>query len=267
VAGAERPHGACEGRRRLSDPGALWGDTDYDAIVPHYSAIYDELVARLAPAPDERWLDVACGTGEIALRAARAGAAVTGFDISPVMLERARAKADAEGLDVDFVLGDAARLPFSDDSFDVVSSNFGVVFALDVRRAASELTRVCRGRFGYTAWHPVPDLDALYARFGRETSVPDAKLWAAEPGAILDDGFELSVHERTWHLRGESGRAVLEFWEHTAPPTKAYLASLDDEKRERVRDALVERWESYRGDDGVNEPRRYVLVIGTRADD
>jgi SAM-dependent methyltransferase len=198
------------------------------------------------------------------LRAARAGADVTGLDISPAMVERARAKADAEGLDLELVVGDAARLPFSDSSFDVVSSSFGVIFAADVQDAARELTRVCRGRFGYTAWHALPELDALYASFGRETATPESRRWAEDPGALVDDEFELTVHERTWHLRGESGRAVLEFWERTAPPTKAYLASLDDEKRQRVRDALVEHWERYRTESGVNEPRGYVLVVGTR---
>src|SRR5207247_4637397 len=114
-----------EGGRR--GQAAVWGASDYDAMVPHDSAIYDELVARLAPAADERWLDIACGTGEIALRAARVGAAVTGIDLSPVMVERARVKAEAEELDIEFLAGDAARLPFSDESFDVVSSTFAVV--------------------------------------------------------------------------------------------------------------------------------------------
>ncbi|MHB8642583.1 MAG: class I SAM-dependent methyltransferase [Gaiellaceae bacterium] len=226
--------------------------------------MYDELVARLAPAPGERWLDVACGTGEIALRAARAGAAVTGIDITPVMIERAQAKAAEEGLDVDFVVADAARLPFSDASFDVVSSNFGVVFAQDVRGAARELARVCRARVGYTAWHALPQLESLYARFGRETAGPDSALWSDDPGALLGDDFEVTVHERTWHLRGASGRAVLEFWERTAPPTKAFLSSLDDDMRAQVRTALIEHWERYRNDDGISEPRTYALVVGTR---
>ena len=221
-------------------------------------------MARLSPAPGERWLDVACGTGEIALRAARAGAAVTGIDISPAMIERAQAKASAEALELELIVADAAKLPFSDASFDVVSSNFGVVFAQDVQGAARELARVCRARLGYTAWHALPKLEALYARFGRDTANPESAPWAEDPSALFGDEFELALHERTWHLRGESGRAVLEFWERTAPPTKAYLASLGDDARAQVRAALTEHWESYRNGEGVSEPRRYVLVIGTR---
>jgi hypothetical protein len=180
------------------------------------------------------------------------------------MIARAQAKADAERLDVELIVGDAAKLPFSDLSFDVVSSNFGVVFAEDVRGAARELARVCRTRFGYTAWHALPKLEALYARFGRERRTVESALWSDDPGALFGDDFELSVHERTWHLRGESGRAVLDFWERTAPPTKAYLASLDDGTRAQVREALVEHWESYRNGDGISEPRGYALVIGNR---
>ena len=179
------------------------------------------------------------------------------------MIERAQAKALAEGLEIDFAVADAAKLPFSNESFDVVSSNFGVIFAQDAQGAAHELTRVCRGRFGYTAWRALPKLDALYARFGREASIIEPR-WSEDPGELLGDEFELSVHERTWHLRGESGRAVLEFWERTAPPTKAYLASLDDDTRAQVRDALIEHWESYRDGEGISEPRKYVLAIGTR---
>ncbi len=264
MAGTERPHGAREGRGRLTDVAELWGDSDYEAIVPHYSSIYDELVARLAPRPGERWLDLACGTGEVALRAARAGAAVYALDIAPRMVERASAKADEEGLDIAFSVGDCMHLPYSDDSFDVVASNFGLVFASDAPQVASEVKRVCRDRAGFTAWHELPELSALYARFGRERVGGDPTVWADRPAELLGDVFDLEVHERTWHLHGASGEDVLAFWERTAAPTKAYLASLDDTTRTQVRAALVEHWEGYRTEKGVDEPRPYALVIGLR---
>jgi SAM-dependent methyltransferase len=264
VEGPERPDRARKGAGRLSDPAALWGDTDYDAIVPHYRPIYDELVSLLDPRPGERWLDVACGTGEIALRAARAGADVHAQDLAPAMVERARAKAAAEGARVEFAVCDCARLPYADASFDVVVSNFGLVFAANQRAVAGEVARVCRGRLGFTAWHELPALTDLYRRLGREPAASDRAVWADRPGALLGDSFELTVHERVWHLRGESGQAVLDFWERTAPPTKAYLASLDESKRVEARSALVEHWEGYRANGGVDEPRPFAIVLGRR---
>jgi SAM-dependent methyltransferase len=245
--------------------GELWGGSEYDNIVPHFAPIYDELVERLAPIDRERFLDVACGTGEIAMRAARRGAQVTGLDVAPAMLERARAKAGA--LPIQFDLGDAQALPYEDSSVDVVGSNFGVIFAPDRDATARELARVCRpgGRLGLTAWHHQPELDEIYARFGR-TSETEPWRWSdrGELERLLGDGFELEVHERTWYLEGASGADVLAFMSRTAPPTKAYLDSLDAETRGQVEAALVEHWEGYREGDGVREPRGWALVLGRR---
>jgi len=266
VAGAERPHRARQGGGGLSSAAELWGDSDYDAIVPHYEPIYDDLVAALKPRRSERWLDLATGTGEIALRAATAGAQVRAIDIAPRMIERARAKAERRGLAIDFAVGDCARLPHGDGAFDVVVSNFGFVFADDAAAVAGEVARVCApgGRLGFTAWHELPRLSALFRRFGRPAPTVPPDLWAAHADELLGDAFELEVRERTWHLRGATGAAVLEFWERTAPPTKAYLASLEPGRRADVRAALVEYWEGFRGPDGVDEPRGYVLVLGRR---
>lgn len=271
MAGPQRAHCTGQGTRLSARDGTresigeLWGSSDYDNIVPYYAPIYDELVGRLAPQQGEGFLDVACGTGEIALRAARTGAIVTGLDISPVMLERARAKAGE--LVISFELGDAQVLPYEDASFDVVASNFGVVFAPDRDAVARELARVCRlgGRLGLTAWKPKPALDELYARFGR-TSAIDASVWsrADEIQRLLGRTFELEVHERVWYLEGDSGEDVLAFWSSTAPPTKAYLESLDDSTRRAVEAELVSYWEGFREGDRVREPRPYVVLIGNR---
>lgn len=201
----------------------------------------------------------------MALRAARAGADVTGLDIAPGMLELARAKPGADSICLD--LGDARSLPYPDAAFDVVASNFGVVFAPDREAVAGELARVSRpgGRLGVTAWKAKPKLDEIYERFGR-TSTIDSYVWSRpdELERLLGDGFDLELHERIWHLEGNSGESVFEFWSRTAPPTKAYLEQLDDETLACVREALVEYWEGFRDGDRVREPREYVLVLGTR---
>jgi len=265
VAGAERADRACERGRRLSEAAKLWGGANYDAIAPYYAPIYDDLIARLAPQPGERFLDVATGTGEVALRAARAGADVTALDIAPAMLELARAKPRAESIRFD--LGDVRALPYEDAVFDVVASNFGVIFVPDRDVVARELARVCRsdGRLGLTAWFAKPALDEIYQRFGRTPSV-DSSAWADadELERLLGGAFELDLSERVWHLEGASGKDVFEFWSRTAPPTKAYLESLDDDTRVQVRAALVEYWEGFRDGGGVREPRPYLLVLGRR---
>jgi SAM-dependent methyltransferase len=201
----------------------------------------------------------------VAVRAARAGAEVTGLDIAPGLLALARAKPDADAIRFD--LGDARSLPYQDASFDIVASNFGVIFAPDQEVVAGELARVTRpgGRLGLTAWLPKPELDEIYKRFGRTSSI-DSYMWSRpdELKRLLGDAFDVELHERVWHLEGDSGESVFEFWSRTAPPTKAYLEQLDDETRMRVREALVAYWESYRDGDRVREPRPYVLVLGTR---
>ena len=199
------------------------------------------------------------------MRAARAGAEVTGLDIAPRMLELAHAKPGAGAIQFD--LGDARSLPYDDAAFDIVASNFGIVFAPDQEVVAGELARVTRpgGRLGLTAWYEKPQLDEIFARFGRTSNI-DSYVWSRpdELERLLGDAFELELHERVWQLEGASGEEVFEFWSRTAPPTKAYLEQLDAETRERVREALVQYWEGYRDGDRVREPRRYLLVLGTR---
>ena len=116
----------------------------------------DELVRRVGVGVGEDVLDVACGTGNVALRAARAGGRVTGVDITPELFEAGRLLADDAGVSVEWVEGDAEDLPFEDASFDLVLSTFGVMFAPRHQVAADELVRVLRpgGRLGICSWTP-----------------------------------------------------------------------------------------------------------------
>lgn len=153
----------------LIEEGRVWGSAPWECLALTMADIHDDLVTRLAPRRGERWLDVATGTGAVALRAARSGAEVTAQDIAPRLLDWARSLAAAEGLTVAFDVGDVADLPYADRSFDVVSSAHGVSFAADHEAAAAELARVCRpsGRLGLTDWLPdcYPDFEEMLARF------------------------------------------------------------------------------------------------------
>ena len=131
-----------------------WSGASYERLAETYAPIHDRVVAALALEPGTRVLDVACGTGAVALRAARAGANVVGIDISPDQLAKARSAAAAAALNVHFDEGDCQELPYGDAEFDAVASTFGAIFAPDHERTAAELARVCRpgGRLALTAW-------------------------------------------------------------------------------------------------------------------
>src|SRR5581483_7544410 len=141
--GAERADRAGEGDG-VSSAAQLWSGAAYERIAETFAPIHDRTVAALDLRPGDRVLDLACGTGGVALRAARAGADVTGLDISPDQLAKARAAAAAAGLEIRFDEGDVQELPYGEAEFDAVASVFGMIFADDAGRAAAELARVCR---------------------------------------------------------------------------------------------------------------------------
>jgi SAM-dependent methyltransferase len=247
----------------------MWGGADYEAIAVRFASIHDELVSRLAPRDEEDWLDVATGTGEVALRAARSGAQVTGFDLSPGLLAQARGKAEEEGLEIAWQLGTAENLPYADGSFDVLSSCFGVIFAADHHAAARELGRVCRpgGRLGLATWQPQPEVDAVYERFVAEPPRFDSDVWTNEGSVrrLLGDDFQLEFDEGAWHLEAESPEAAWDFFSTTIPPLKDVFDRLERDLKAEFRQAWIDHWSGYRTDDGsVDEPREYLLVFGTR---
>jgi ubiquinone/menaquinone biosynthesis C-methylase UbiE len=134
--------------------GVMWGSAPFENYVHWLAEMHDDLVERLDPKPGERWLDVATGTGEVAFRAAEAGAEVTASDLAPGLIATAKRLGAERGLEIDFHVADCERLPHDDASFDVVSSAVGVMFSPDHRAAAGELARVTRpgGRIGLTNW-------------------------------------------------------------------------------------------------------------------
>lgn len=135
---------------------AAWSSGDYASVGNRIPLVSELLCETVDVRAGERVLDVATGTGNAALAAARRFADVTGVDYVPALLDRARSRAEVDGLDVDFRVGDAEALEFDDDTFDVVLSACGAMFAPDHRRTASELVRVCRpgGRIGMVNWCP-----------------------------------------------------------------------------------------------------------------
>jgi ubiquinone/menaquinone biosynthesis C-methylase UbiE len=158
----------------------IWGAVDYQPLAVQ-DVVVSELLARAADVHSGyRVLDVAAGTGNTALAAARRGARVTATDLVPSMLQTASRRAAAEGLELEVQVADALELPFEDDTFDVVLSSFGAMYAPDQKRAASELARVCRpgGRIGMANWTP----QGLIARLQKVMASVMPKPPQAPPG-------------------------------------------------------------------------------------
>jgi ubiquinone/menaquinone biosynthesis C-methylase UbiE len=133
-----------------------WSAGDFGVIARHTSQVAEEFTGRLKFAPRTTVLDVACGTGNTSIPAARAGARVTGVDIAANLLEQARQRAAQEGLEIDFREGDAEQLAFPDASFDAVITMYGAMFAPRPERVAAEFLRVCRpgGMIAMANWTP-----------------------------------------------------------------------------------------------------------------
>jgi len=254
----------------MNEAREVWSAGTYERLAARFAPVQDQLVNLLRISRGERVLDLATGTGEVAVRAARSGAVVTGIDVAEPMLAKARERAAEEGAQIAFDLGDVEYLPYEDACFDVIVSSFGVIFAPDHANVAAELARVsCPGaRVGFTAWKPNPRLGELYRRFtedpiegrevyewGREDHVED----------MLGEDFELEFEDGTLWLEAESAEDIWRLFSESAPPVIALIKQLDEERREEFHRAFVELYESYRTKDGgVRAPRRYLLVLGRR---
>jgi SAM-dependent methyltransferase len=260
----------------VEDPGtrvaAMWGSAPWERVAETMADIHARLAAALGPQSGQRWLDVGTGTGAVAVRAARAGATVTGLDLAPGLIATARRLATEQGLPIRFDVGDAERLPYDDASFDVVASAHGVVFAADHAAAARELARVCRpgGRLGITAWRRGPGGDAfdrLLARF--EPPAPPGPApgdWGRVEHAseLLGDAFELEFLPEVWILTGESGEAIWQLLTTSSPPFRELAQSLEPRTRAELQAAWVRHFEGYRRGGEIRAPNEYMLILGTR---
>jgi SAM-dependent methyltransferase len=251
----------------------MWGSGPYQGISDHLAIAHDHLMRVTEPRDGESWLDVATGTGEIAIRAAQGGADVTGLDLSPDLIETAGGRAVEAGVDVAFEAGDAENLPYDDGAFDTVTSSFGVMFAPDHAAAAAELARVCKpgGRLGLLTWHPtkgVPEFFKIMAPYQPPPpeGVGSPFTWGDHDHLeeILGNAFELSYEEGDCPQTGSSAEEVWELFSTEYGPTRTLADSLDEEKREALRSDWVAYFEQFREGDGVSQPRPYVVVIGAR---
>jgi SAM-dependent methyltransferase len=247
-----------------------WSSVRWESLAAKLAVMHDHLVSRLDPRPGERWLDVATGTGAIALRAARAGAQVTAVDLAPGLIATARDLAAEQRLSIRFDIGDAENLPYEDARFDVVASALGVFLAPSHDTVAREVARVCRpgGRLGVVAWRPDPGLDEMKAPFRppRPPGAGDPANWGREEyvSGLLGAGFELAFEEDEVAITARSGEEMWRLYTSSDGAHKATLESLDPKRKEAFRRAFVDHYERYRAGDGIRAPRNYLLTLGRR---
>ena len=255
---------------------AIWAAGDYAAV----AQVIDEapprdLLNRLAITPGEEVLDVATGTGNIAIRAAAPGAQVVGLDLTPELFDTARARAEAHGVAVEWIEGDAEDLPFDDERFHHVVSAFGVQFAPRHEIVAHELAGVCRpgGRIGLVNWTPEGLIGELFKILGSYLPAPPAfasppPLWGS-PSHVrrLFEGTRvvLDFDRGTNPWRFESPEAWVAFMETAYGPTVKARHRLGGEGRwadcraEMV--ALAER-RNEATDGSLHMEAEYLITIG-----
>lgn len=250
----------------------VWALGDYSAVarevIPELGRV---LVAESGVGPGDRVLDVAAGTGNASIEAARIGASVVASDLTPELLEIGRQDAARQGVELTFEEADAEALPYADDSFDAVLSCVGVMFAPHHEVAAGELTRVVRpgGRLALINWTPEGFVGQLFATLKQFVPAPPAgvqppPLWGDEEHVRDLLGYrvtDLSMERRRLAVdRFASGAEFRDFFRDFYGPTAAaYRAVGDDEqRRSELDDALIALGEKHL--DGGTMPWEYLLV-------
>jgi SAM-dependent methyltransferase len=231
---------------------ATWNSGDYGHFATFLEPGALEFLARLVVVPTTRMLDVACGAGQLAIPAARAGAIATGVDIAPNWITQAKARAKAAGLNARFDEGDAEMLPYPDASFDLVVTLFGAMFAPRPERVAAELLRVCvpGGRIAMGNWTPEGHVGQMFKIIGKY--VPPSPLMASP----LKWGDDATVRERLQNGAASlittkrlypmyypfSPAEVVEFFRINYGPTNKAFAALDAAAQNALRHELEQLW-------------------------
>jgi SAM-dependent methyltransferase len=255
-----------------------WAEGDFAMVANLVFHVAEELAEALEIVPDEQVLDVACGSGNGALAAARrAWGNTVGSDFVPALLERGRERAAAERLDVQFLEADAQELPFEDARFDVTISIFGAMFAPDQERTAAELLRVTKpgGRIGMANWAPDGGLGTLFMTIAKHTGGPPPGvlppvLWGTEERLreLFGDGVsDLRVERLPSRQVFRSVDHYLEFFRAYFGPIKMAFEKVGPDGEEALAADLRAFLEEANtaGDRALVIEPEYLQVVATRA--
>jgi SAM-dependent methyltransferase len=258
---------------------AMWASGDYPSMVETFLLpLGPTLVEACGIGPGMTVLDVAAGTGNASIPAAKAGAQVTASDLTPELLEAGRKRAEGEGLTLDWVEADAEHLPFEDASFDVVMSSIGAMFAPHHQEVADELVRVCKpgGTIGMLNWTPEGMIGALFRTMGPFAPPPPPgasppPLWGGEDHVKELFGDRVDLHtlkrEMLEITAFEHPRDYGEHFKAKYGPTIAAQANARKTDREaefnEALDQFCDEWNLGTADD-VRFEQEYLIVAGTR---
>ena len=251
---------------------ATWASGNYHMIGTQILLQSELLIETLDVHSTDRVLDVATGSGNAALAAARRGCKVVGIDYVPALLERARQRAEAEAVEVAFVEGDAEALPFENEAFDVVASVFGAMFAPNQEQTAKELARVCRrgGRIGLIAHTPEGFIGQLFKTIAKHVPPPAGLRspiqWGTEErlrelfGDVLAD---IQAVKREMVFRYRSPQAWIDYWRSWYGPTLKAFDAVGESGRAALEHDLLELIARFnRADDGTMiVPNEYLEAV------
>jgi ubiquinone/menaquinone biosynthesis C-methylase UbiE len=255
---------------------ATWASGDYHMIGTQIQIVSEQLIETLDIHSTEHVLDVATGSGNAALAAARRGCEVVGIDYVPALLDRARRRRDAEGLDAQFIEGDAEALPFGDGQFDVVTSVFGAMFAPNQEKTAQELVRVTRsgGRIGLASWTPDGFIGQFFKVTARHVPPPPGVRPPLQWGTPdrLNELFgevatEIRYEQRFYAFRARSPEAWVDSFRRWYGPTLKSFEAVGAAGSEALEKDLVELIGGLnRADDGTMVvPSEYLEAVMVKA--
>lgn len=255
----------------------IWSKGDFAMVANLVFFPSEQLAETLKIVPDERVLDVASGSGNAALAAARRSwGGVVSSDYVPALLERGRERAEAERLDIEFVVADAQNLPFEDASFDVVTSVYGAMFAPDQQKTADELLRVVKpgGRIGMGNWTPDGSVGQMFKTISQHAppppGVPSPVLWGTEDHVRELFGervSELRTERRVSRQPFRSPEHYIEFFRTYFGPTQTAYERVGPEGEQALTDDLMAflKANNTAGDRAMVLEAEYLEVVATRA--
>jgi SAM-dependent methyltransferase len=255
----------------------LWSSGDYPSSMRIIASVGPRVVEAAGVSGEDVVLDVACGSGNATIPAAKTGARTTGLDITPELIEAGKRIAADAGVEIEWIEGDAQDLPFEDESFDKVLSVFGCMFAPDHRRAAAELARVLKpgGRLVVAAWRPEGNFGRMFSTIASHMPPPPEgfeppALWGKDEHVrelFEGTGVELDLEPTAVEFTADSPEAFVAELERDLPPIVVAKAGLDPQgKWQPLRDDLLQLYrETSESDTEFRAPQEYLLIKGTKA--
>jgi len=256
-----------------------WGTGTYELFAAQLAPVAEVVADAVEPVSGLKTLDIACGTGNATLLLAERGAEATGLDMAPRLLEVAAGRANDAGLDITWTEGSMLELPYPDDSFEVITSVFGVIFGDPAAAVAAEIARVLdqHGRVAFTTWTDEGVL-AEIAKLSKSTvnevldlppdDGPAALTWGDETDIrelFSEHGIMLQVEKKSIEFKFESAVAANDEWKNHHPMWLLLKQAIGDEQYEALSDKVLEILESNNEatDGSFSYTSNYLLALGS----